>query len=266
MSNYVGDILVGATVRGTFNTRDTAGAPITLASGTIRVYKDDGTTEDDSGITLNTDFDGRTGLHLWEIDTSADGTFYSAGSDFFVVLTVGTVNTISVVGVQVGHFSIENRNIKANVIQWLGTAAATPTVAGVPEVDLTHVAGSTTNVAALATNVDAILTDTGTTLQGELDGIQADTEDIQARLPAALTGDGNIKADMLAISGDTVAADNFESYTDGSEYMPVDSHAQEFSVSGGQLTTKKPDGVTNTPYSPKTVTSNPAAEPITGVS
>src|SRR3972149_1688097 len=33
-------------------------------------------------------------------------------------------------------------------------------VAGVPEVDLTHVAGATTNVAALATNVDAILTDT----------------------------------------------------------------------------------------------------------
>lgn len=50
--------------------------------------------------------------------------------------------------------------IAANVTQWLGTACATPTVAGVPEVDLTHVAGATTNVAALATNVDAILTDT----------------------------------------------------------------------------------------------------------
>ena len=34
--------------------------------------------------------------------------------------------------------------------------------------------------------IDDILTDTGTTLQAELDGIQADTEDIQARLPAAL--------------------------------------------------------------------------------
>jgi hypothetical protein len=47
-----------------------------------------------------------------------------------------------------------------NVTKWLGTACATPTVAGVPEVDLTHVAGATTNVSALATNVDAILTDT----------------------------------------------------------------------------------------------------------
>lgn len=49
-----------------------------------------------------------------------------------------------------------------NCAQLLGTAFATPTVAGVPEVDLTHVAGATTNVAALATNVDAILADTGT--------------------------------------------------------------------------------------------------------
>lgn len=47
-----------------------------------------------------------------------------------------------------------------NVTQWAGSAVATPSVAGVPEVDLTHVAGSTTNVSALATNVDAILTDT----------------------------------------------------------------------------------------------------------
>lgn len=51
-------------------------------------------------------------------------------------------------------------NLDVNAVQWLGTACATPTVAGVPEVDLTHVAGATTNVSALATNVDAILTDT----------------------------------------------------------------------------------------------------------
>lgn len=63
--------------------------------------------------------------------------------------------------------------------------------------------------------VDAILTDTGTTLQGEVDGIQADTEDIQARLPAALTAGGNIKADVLAISGDTTAADRLEGLMDG---------------------------------------------------
>jgi hypothetical protein len=55
-------------------------------------------------------------------------------------------------------------------------------------------------------------------LQAELDGIQADTEDIQSRLPAALTGGGNIKADVLAISNDTTAADNAEAFFDGTGY------------------------------------------------
>lgn len=67
----------------------------------------------------------------------------------------------------------------------------------------------------LDTEIAAILEDTGTTLQAELDGIQADTEDIQSRLPAALTAGGNMKADALAISGDTTAADRLEALMDG---------------------------------------------------
>lgn len=58
-------------------------------------------------------------------------------------------------------------------------------------------------------SIAAILTDTGTTLQAELDGIQADTEDIQARLPAALVG-GRMSSDAVAISGSTSAADTLE--------------------------------------------------------
>ena len=94
----------------------------------------------------------------------------------------------------------ETGDINVDVTAWLGTAAATPTVAGVPEVDLTHVAGATTNVAALATNVDAILTDTGTTLDG--------------RIPAVLVG-GRMDANVGAISADAIAADNLEAALDG---------------------------------------------------
>lgn len=119
---YVGDFVAGATVYGGWNTRDTDGAPITLDSGTLRVYRDDGDTEDDSGITLDADSDTRTGWHRFIIDTSQDGTFYAAGHDFFVLITVGTVDSVSVVGVQVGHFSIENRNTKANLTQVNGAA------------------------------------------------------------------------------------------------------------------------------------------------
>jgi hypothetical protein len=63
-----------------------------------------------------------------------------------------------------------------------------------------------------------ILEDTGTTLQAEVDGIQADTEDIQSRIPAALTAGGHMKSDALAISGDTTAADNLEAACDGNTY------------------------------------------------
>ena len=94
---------------------------------------------------------------------------------------------------------------EVDVTHWLGTAAATPTVAGVPEVDLTHVAGATTDVSALATNVAAILVDTGTTLQAEVDGIQADTEDIQSRLPAALVS-GRMDSSVGAMAANVVTA------------------------------------------------------------
>lgn len=44
--------------------------------------------------------------------------------------------------------------LDASVTQWLGTAAATPTTAGVPEVDLTHIAGAavSTSTAQLGVN------------------------------------------------------------------------------------------------------------------
>ena len=43
-------------------------------------------------------------------------------------------------------------------------------------------------------------------LDTQLSGVQSDTNDIQARLPAALTGAGNMKADVLALNGDATAA------------------------------------------------------------
>ena len=142
----------------------------------------------------------------------ADGGFLHIGNGYYRLdlpdaacatgvagcLVHGTVTGMVVIGCY-----INLTPVPADVRQWLGTAAATPTVAGVPEVDLTHVAGATTNVAALATNVDAILTDTGTTLDG--------------RLPAALVG-GRIDANVGAISSDATAADNAEAFFDGTGY------------------------------------------------
>jgi hypothetical protein len=81
------------------------------------------------------------------------------------------------------------------------------------------------------TDIDEILTDTGTTLQAEVDGIQADTEDIQSRLPAALTGDGNIKADALKLNG--AAPNNLSAAQVNAEVvdaLATDTYAEPASV------------------------------------
>lgn len=106
---YLGDFPVGGVVDFNFTSRQfTTGQPF-LLSGTplVRVYKSSGTTEDDSGITLTTDFDSVTGLNHVTIDLSADGTFYAAGSECSIVLTAGTVDGVSVAGETLAHFSIE---------------------------------------------------------------------------------------------------------------------------------------------------------------
>jgi hypothetical protein len=106
---YLGDILKDATIRGSFNTRQADGTPITLAgTPALSVYKDANTTETTNGVTLTLDFDGRTGHHLFAIATT--DAFYTAGSDYRIVITTGTVDGVSVVGAEVGSFSIQNRN------------------------------------------------------------------------------------------------------------------------------------------------------------
>jgi hypothetical protein len=59
---------------------------------------------------------------------------------------------------------------EVDVTHWIGTAAATPTVAGVPEVDLTHVAGSTTSVSTIASSVATLLAAIGTLTDAAADG------------------------------------------------------------------------------------------------
>ena len=118
--SYLGDYATSTIVYGKFTTyRPSTGAPFTLAgTPALSVYKDNSTTQSTTGVTLTVDFDSVTGLHHFSIDTSADGTFYSAGSNFDVVITTGTVDSISAVGTVVGRFTLNK------------TAALRPTVAG----------------------------------------------------------------------------------------------------------------------------------------
>jgi hypothetical protein len=116
----LGDFDAGATLYFKFTTfRPSTGAPFTLAgTPAISVYKDASTTQSTAGVTLTADFDAVTGLNHVAIDTSADGTFYAVGSFFDVVVTTGTVDSVSAVGVVVGRFTLRK------------TACLKPTTAG----------------------------------------------------------------------------------------------------------------------------------------
>lgn len=100
---------------------------------------------------------------------------------------------------------------EVDVTHWIGTAAATPTVAGVPEVDMTHLVGVAQSAADLKDFADdgydpatnkvqgVVLTDTVTTYTGNT----PQTGDSFARLgaPAGVS----VSADVAAVKVDTAA-------------------------------------------------------------
>jgi hypothetical protein len=111
LANGLGDFDTSAVIYGKFvSVRVDTGAPATLTSGALSVYKDNSTTQSTTGVTFTGDFDSVTGLNHFAIDTSTDGTFYSAGSFFDIVITTGTVNSISAVGFCVGQFTLRKNS------------------------------------------------------------------------------------------------------------------------------------------------------------
>lgn len=82
--------------------------------------------------------------------------------------------------------------LQVDAVEWLGGTIATPTVTGVPEVDVTHVAG-----AATTATLDSIKAETAS--------IQSDTNDLQSKLgtPSDLGGGATVAANLVDIEGQT---------------------------------------------------------------
>lgn len=112
MGMSLGDFDTSAVIYGKFTTyRPSTGAAFTLGgTPALSVYKDNSTTQSTTGVTLTADFDTVTGLNHFAIDTSADGAFYAAGSFFDIVITTGTVDSVSVVGSVVGSFTLRKNS------------------------------------------------------------------------------------------------------------------------------------------------------------
>ena len=194
--SYLGDFASGSTVRGKFNTRQSDGTPITLAgSPTLAVYKDSGTTESTAGITLTVDFDGRTGLHDFVVVLS--DAFYAAQSNYQVVLTAGTVDGVSVVGVKIAEFSIENRSVDAvnSVVNSIDQRLPAALVSGRIDAHVGAMAANTLTASALAT--DAVNEIVGAVFaysvsQDDFFTVMGNLDNLQTNLAFMLELDGNV--------------------------------------------------------------------------
>ena len=154
------DYALGETIDHFFTTRSfTTGAPTTFTGiPDIGVYEDNSTTEISAGLTLNTDFDTRTGLnHVRIVATGANG--FESGKSYAVVITGGTVGGVSVVGEVVWHFTIDRQALRPT------TAGRTldVTATGAAGIDWGNVENPGTTVDLSATDIrlcDTVTTNT----------------------------------------------------------------------------------------------------------
>ena len=194
------DRALGSTIRLKFTTTDSNGAPVAPSSAFVasdfRIYKDGSATEKatTNGITVTSPFDSVTGRHMIEIDTSnstGDVGFWASGSAYFVELnTAKTVNSQSVSGLEIGSFSLELQT--ADIRKANGTAITASS--GRMEVNTTHFGGTA-----------------GTFSSGR-------PEVNTTHWAGVAVGSVTINCNMTQISGDSVAADNAESFFDGTGY------------------------------------------------
>ena len=108
----LGDYKENSVVYFLWSTNDKNGAAIAPSvAGTLKVYKNDGTSEvtAPTGITDGRAHDGITGLHDCKIDlNNTTQPFYVKGADYSVVLEGATIDSETVNAV-IASFSIENR-------------------------------------------------------------------------------------------------------------------------------------------------------------
>jgi hypothetical protein len=236
MSRALGDFDISTIVYGKFTTfRPSTGASFTLGgTPAISVYKNNSTTQSTTGITLTVDFDSITGLNHFTIDTSADGTFYSAGSFFDIVITTGTVDSVSVVGSVVGCFTL-----RANSALKPTTAGRTLDVSagGEAGLDWANIGSPTTAVNLSGTNIDTdqvVASVSGAV--GSVTGLTASNLDVavSSRLATA----GYTAPDNAGIAAVKVVTDKIDTalVLDGSVYQYT-ANALELapSSSGGGL-------------------------------
>lgn len=229
--SYIGDFAAAVTLDKKFTTRSfSTGIPTTLAgTPVISIYKDNSVTQSVTGVTLPVDFDGVTGLNNVRIDLSSDGTFYSAGSNFDIVITTGTVGGVSVVGETIGSFSIANRSALRPT-----TAGRTLDVSagGEAGIDLANVGSPTT-----------VLNLSGTAIASVNGAVGSVTGLTASNLDATISSRATPVQILTTALVESYAADGAAG-TLSQLLFGLQAFLQERVVAGTTVTTKRLNGVT----------------------
>jgi hypothetical protein len=225
------------------------GASITLtglAVTDIEIYKDGSVTQraSDAGYTLldtdGIDFDGITGIHGFSIDTgdNTDAGFYTVGAWFTVVVSAVTVDsaTVTFIAAQFRLMPAEGvaAHPKVDVGAWLGTAAATPTTAGVPEVDITFVGGSAVSASSGLMNANVTQISGDSTAADNLEAYTDGTTPIPAN---ATQFAGTAYATALAAEVDAVWDEAVDGSYTARQSLRIANSANAGEVSGAATTT-----------------------------
>jgi hypothetical protein len=200
---YLGDYAEDyATLNFKFHTHKADGTPAALTSGAVSVYKGSATdSEVTTGVTLAANFDGVTGLNNVLIDLSS-AAFYAVGFDYSVVITTGTVDSISVIGAVISTFSIMNRSKDVNVT----TIAANAITA-------TAIAADAITDAKVASDV-TIASVTGAVGSIASGGIASTSFAANAITNAAVADDVDVNVKTITANAITATAINDNAITD----------------------------------------------------
>ena len=162
-----GDIRLGDTIDLKFTSRQfSTGAPFTLAgSPVISAYVGNSATEITAGITLTVDFDSRTGLNnVRVVATSGNG--YATATNVDLVITTGTIDSVSVVGEVIGSFSIENRSAAMLFTAAQAEPTAVPAANATPMAKIAWLAMLARNKITQTATTQLVLADDGSTTVG----------------------------------------------------------------------------------------------------
>ena len=252
------DITLGDTFYHDFTTRQFSdGVPTALlGSPVLSVLEGNNATPITAGVSVSVSRASVAGLNEATI-IATGGNGYEAGKSYSIYISTGTVGGVSVVGEVVGHFTVGASAAAvdlANGTDGLGTIKSTvdniESGVGIIIQDTNEMQGKLPTNKFMGSSDGADDDGTLNTISTNVSNVETDTQNIQGRLPAALSS-GNMKTDVLAVSGDTTAADNLELQYDttgliGDTFPASQGQLGQLTVGAGGISTIATSGTTIT--------------------